>query len=132
MAAYPPFNYGPQQGQMNGYQQPYQQPYYQQQAQSVLRPVTCKEEALAASVDFMGGISVMPDLAHGVIYTKVFDRNTGSAAFAEYRLAPPDPPPAPAVQYAPLEVVEQMQREVAELRAALAPRGRKTKEVEPE
>ncbi len=72
---------------------PYQaQPVYQpqQQAQPVIsgRMVTSREEALGVPVDFMGGVTVLPDLSHGRIYTKVFNPQTGSADFVEFRAVP--------------------------------------------
>ena len=77
---------GPYQGQYN-YQQPAQQMQPVQQMQQpgyICRPVTGREEALAAQVDFLGPGTVMPDLAHGMIFLKRFNPNTGSSDFLEF------------------------------------------------
>lgn len=67
--------------------QAYQPPQQPQQMISG-RMVTSREEALGVPVDFMGGVTVLPDLSHGRIYTKVFNPQTGSADFVEFRAAP--------------------------------------------
>lgn len=67
----------------------------QQPAQSggyICRPVTCREEAVAAQVDYFSAGLVMLDLAHGVIYLKRFDPNTGASSFHDFKYAPPAPP----------------------------------------
>ena len=85
---------GPYQGQYN-YQQPAQQMQPMQQMQQmqqpgyVCRPVTGREEALAAQVDFLGPGTVMPDLAHGMIFLKRFNPNTGSSDFLEFEFRQP-------------------------------------------
>lgn len=43
------------------------------------RPVTGREEAMAVQVDFLGPGTLMPDLAHGKIYFKRFNRDTGAS-----------------------------------------------------
>lgn len=48
------------------------------------RPVTSKEEALGVQVDFFGAGTLMPDLAHGVIYLKRFNQQTGSCDLIEF------------------------------------------------
>lgn len=80
-----------------------------QQAQPVLqplsgaytcRPVTCREEAVAAQTDFFSMGTLMPDLNHGVIYFKRFNPNTGGSDFAEFRFfAPPQPAAADPAEY---------------------------------
>lgn len=97
--AYNTYNYQPYTSGYNTvspYQQ--QQPMQpQQQAQNsgyTCRPVTCREEAVAAQVDFFSAGLVMPDLAHGVIYVKRFNPNTGASDFGEFKYAVP----APAVE----------------------------------
>lgn len=80
------------------FQQPnYTQQYFPQQTQGgfACRPVTSKEEALAAQTDFMAAGTVMPDLGHGMIYLKRFNPNTGLSDWAEFALvsdaaAPPN------------------------------------------
>ena len=77
------------------YQQPPQQPQPMQQQNSgySCRPVTCREEAVAAQVDFFAAGLVMPDLSHGIIYLKRFNPNTGASDFAEFKYAPPQVQP---------------------------------------
>ena len=80
-----------------GYQQQTAPVQPQQPAQTggyICRPVTCREEAVAAQVDYFSAGIVMPDLAHGVIYLKRFDPNTGASSFLDFKYVPP----APAVE----------------------------------
>lgn len=87
MANYP--NYYPQQlpwTQQNWYGQQVQQ--MQQPQQLTGRMVTSREEALGVPADFQAPV-VMPDLAHGVVYVKVLNQQTGAADFLEYRRAEP-------------------------------------------
>lgn len=48
------------------------------------RPVTSREEAVAAQVDFFGPGTLMPDLGHGVIYLKRFNQQTGACDLVEF------------------------------------------------
>lgn len=88
--------------QLNYPNYPYNQPYpYQQPVQQIpvqqipqqaaqtfgCRPVTSKEEALGVQVDFLGPGTLMPDLAHGIVYLKRFNSNTGISDIYEFRLA---------------------------------------------
>ncbi len=98
----------------NNYYQPYgtytgvnyQQPQSMQQAQPMqqfqtmqqpqsggysCRPVTCREEAVAAQVEYFSAGLIMPDLSHGVIYLKRFNSNTGASDFNEFKYCPPQP-----------------------------------------
>ena len=71
----------------------------QQPAQSggyICRPVTCREEAVAAQVDYFSAGLVMLDLAHGMIYVKRYNSNTGLSDWGEFKYCPPQPE-APAV-----------------------------------
>ena len=92
-------NYQPYSGSgynPGGYQQQTAPMQPQQPAQTtggyVCRPVTCREEAVAAQVDYFSAGLVMLDLAHGVIYLKRFDPNTGASSFHDFKYAPPAPP----------------------------------------
>lgn len=80
-------------GQMGMYgQMPYgaymgqqmQQPQPMQQNMISGRMVTSREEALGVPVDFMAGMTVLPDMSHGRIYVKIFDKNTGGANVVEF------------------------------------------------
>ena len=70
-----------------GYPQ-YPQQYSQQNVQMpqypqhIVRPVASVEEARAVQTDFSGALTSMPDTAHGYIYTKQLNLQTGCADFA--------------------------------------------------
>lgn len=72
------------------YQPPYQG-FQQRQGEYICRPVTCREEAVSAPVDYFSPL-VLPDLGHGVIYLKRFNPQTGASDFAEFRAVQPEPP----------------------------------------
>ncbi len=83
--AYP---YNSYQRPMQQYQmQPVQQyqPQQNPQANIIVRPVASIEEARAMQTDFSGAMILMPDTAHGQIYTKQLNYNTGSADWGVYR-----------------------------------------------
>lgn len=99
--AYNTYNYQPYTSGYNTVNTPYQPQQQaapmqtQQTAQTggyICRPVTCREEAVAAQVDYFSAGLVMLDLAHGVIYLKRFDPNTGASSFHDFKYAPPAPP----------------------------------------
>lgn len=107
------------------------QPSYQPQVQSPRantingRMVTSREEALGVPVDFAGGVTVMPDISHGSIYTKVFNTQTGNADFVEYRRvapeqsvapAPADAAPVPREEYVTKAQFDELCKEVESLR----------------
>lgn len=99
--AYNTYNYQPYTSGYNTINpmQPMQQPQPMQQAQTggfVCRPVTCREEAVAAQVDFFSAGLVMPDLARGVIYVKRFNQNTGASDFGEFKYVAPQVQPEAA------------------------------------
>ena len=98
---YDTYNYQPYTSGYNTVNTPYQPQQRaapmqaQQPAQTggyLCRPVTCREEAVAAQVDYFSAGIVMPDLAHGVIYLKRFDPNTGASSFLDFKYVPPAPP----------------------------------------
>lgn len=60
-----------------------------------VQPVTSREEALAVIADPMSPGVLLPDLAHGAVYIKRFNPNTGISDFGEFRLTQPTPPEAP-------------------------------------
>lgn len=75
-----------------GYTPQYQQQYPQQPMQTpmqppqhIVRPVASEDEARAMPTDFSGAPILMPDRAHGYIYTKQLNLQTGCADFARYR-----------------------------------------------
>lgn len=86
MAYGAPYGYGgytpqyqPQQYPQQQVQQPVQSP------QHLVRPVASVEEARAVQTDFTGALTIMPDTAHGAIYTKQLNLQTGCADFTLYR-----------------------------------------------
>ena len=93
------------------YQQTYQPPMqvYQppRQGEFLCRPVTCREEAVGAQVDYFSPL-VMPDLGHGVIYLKRFNPQTGSSDFVEFRASQPEAPP----QFVTMEEFNAFREEV--------------------
>lgn len=61
----------------------------QQYPQNLVRPVASIEEARAVQTDFNGALTIMPDTAHGFIYTKQLNLQTGCADFNAYQRVPP-------------------------------------------
>lgn len=82
---YPPYTQYPQSYQQPQYQQPQYQQYQQPKPGFNVVPVSSLEEARAVQTDFGGGITVMPCLAQGIIFTKQLDFGTGSSVLAMYR-----------------------------------------------
>lgn len=92
-----------------------------------VQPVTSREEALAVIADPMSAGVLLPDLAHGVIYVKRFNPNTGASDFGEFLLAHPRQA-APVEK--PVETSEYVTRRdfedaLAQLRAELTPKGKR-------
>ena len=94
----------------------------QNQSQGVgflTRPVTSREEALGAQVDFLGPGTLMPDLAHGKIYLKKFNANTGASDLFTFALeeekAEPTKPEEPAPEYALKEDVAGIREDLDRL-----------------
>lgn len=61
----------------------------QQYPQNLVRPVASIEEARAVQTDFNGALTIMPDTAHGFIYTKQLNLQTGCADFNAYQRVQP-------------------------------------------
>lgn len=122
MANFPPYN--PYQQQMMGMQQmmpqmPAQMPVAPQMQQGGLspmsRPVSGKEEAMAAAADFSGAMMLFPDIAHGRVYLKRWNMQTGAADFLEF---------APVTEQRPVQTeyvsVQTFQTELEKLRSEIA------------
>lgn len=120
MANFPQYQYQPQQ---MGYAQPMQTMYQQyqppmqaaqaQQEQFFCRPVASADEARGIPVDFSGKPMILPQLNAGKIYVKMFDQGSGSAIFREFRMfedTPQEGAAKPEAAYAPMGVVDQIQR----------------------
>ena len=88
----------------------------QQGAAFLTRPVTSREEAVAAQVDFLGPGTIMPDLGHGVVYLKRFNQNTGACDIFEF--VAQQQKEAPAVQYATIEDLNALRDELLSKRKA--------------
>ena len=86
----------------------------QQGAAFLTRPVTSREEAVAAQVDFLGPGTLMPDLSHGTIYLKRFNPNTGASDFFTFTLEQPKAEPEP--QWATKEDIAQLREEIEQLK----------------
>ena len=79
------------------------------------RPVTGREEALGVQVDFFNAGTIMPDLAHGIIYLKRFNRNTGASDFLEFAYQPPKAA-QPEPQYVTVEMFRDLEAQVMAMR----------------
>lgn len=80
----------------------------------IVRPVTSPEEARAIPTDFSGAVTLMPDLPHGVVYTKALNYNDGTSIFGCYRL---DLQPAQPAQpeYVTRQEFEKLRAEIARM-----------------
>lgn len=101
-------------------QQPIAQP--EQVAQPVqsgvkVIPVASITEAQAVPTDFMGDTLLLTDFAHGCIYTKVLNPNTGAAIFRTFKLVADAPPVA--VEYDAKAEIDKLRTELAEIRKEL-------------
>ena len=99
---------------MQGYPQQQMQPVQAQgQPQGFfVRPVTNREEAVAAQIDFLSPGTLMPDFGNGRVYFKRFNSQTGSCDFLTFALQRPeqaDPQPQ-AAEYATKKDLEEMQQ----------------------
>lgn len=151
MAAYPynPQNYTP--APYNGYQQAMngapamqqgqgvqtypqvQQPAQGQQTASggfICRPVTCREEAVAAQTEYFSAGLIMPDLGHGMVYIKRFNPNTGNSDFSEFGYIPPQAQAEAAPKWASLDDFNALAKKVEQLEAKGNSNTKKQKEAE--
>lgn len=107
---------------MQGYPQPPQmaQTAPQPQIQGYfVRPVTNREEAVAAQIDFLSPGTFMPDFNNGRVYFKRLNSQTGSCDFMTFVLEQPDKPEsAPtAPEYATVQDLREMQQVIQGLAA---------------
>lgn len=93
----------------------YQQPQQQEQQPILARVATSKEEALAVPVDFMGRPTLILDMAHRVIYVKVFNTSTGCAECTAFTPAQAAEQPA----YATVAAVDELKAEIEKLKQKL-------------
>lgn len=133
------YNNGYQQP-MYGYQQPQQQMYQQsrmdflqsmqpQQGGLQARPVTGREEAVAATV-FPGSPVLFLDRSHGAVYYKAVDPNTNAVEFVDFAVAQPVQQAVP--QYATLADIEAIRGEMAQIRDMIPTQTRRAKGVDTE
>lgn len=133
------YNNGYQQP-MYGYQQPQQQMYQQsrmdflqsmqpQQGGLQARPVTGREEAVAATV-FPGSPVLFLDCSHGAVYYKAVDPNTNAVEFVDFAVAQPVQQAVP--QYATLADIEAIRGEMAQIRDMIPTQTRRAKGVDTE
>lgn len=80
------------------------------------RPVTSREEALAVQVDYFSPGTIMPDLAHGMIYLKRFNSQTGASDLLDFRISDSQQDAKP---YDPKSEIESLKKEVSSLREEL-------------
>lgn len=102
-------------------QQPMAQP--EQVAQPIQNgvkviPVASITEAQAVPTDFMGDTLLLTDFAHGCIYTKVLNPNTGSAIFRTFKLIEDVPQPM-AVEYDAKAEIDKLRSEIVAIRKEL-------------
>lgn len=102
-------------------QQPVTQP--EQVAQPVqsgvkVIPVASITEAQAVPTDFMGDTLLLTDFAHGCIYTKVLNPNTGSAIFRAFKLTEDVPQPM-AAEYDAKAEIDKLKAELVAIRKEL-------------
>lgn len=113
----------PEMGQ--GYPQMQQTAPAQPQSQPqgfFVRPVTNREEAVAAQIDFLSPGTFMPDFNNGRVYFKRFNSQTGSCDFLTFSLARPEQDeetqaPAPVPEYATKADLVEMQQVIQGLAA---------------
>ena len=136
--------YGYQPQYNPGFQQP-QQAYQQrmnflqsaqpmQQSGLQARPVTCREEAVAATV-FPGSPIIFLDRAHGMAYYKAVDAQTNAVEFVDLAVVMPAQQPAQPTaqqlpQYATLADLEAIRGEMAQLRELIPVKRQKGADAE--
>lgn len=132
--------YGYQPQYNPGLQQAYQQRMnFLQSAQPMqqsglqARPVTCREEAVAATV-FPGSPIIFLDRAHGMAYYKAVDAQTNAVEFVDLAVVMPQQTAQqiqqPAPQYATLADIEAIRGEMAQLREMIPARRQKGADAE--
>ena len=127
---YPPYSYLPYMQGDNQPAQPMQQtvPAMQQPQQPSIkvRPGASEEEARGVPVEFDGSLILLPDMAHGAIYSKQLNMQDGSAIFRRYMMEIPSSAPQtahepvlPVSQYATIEQLQELKDELDELRTMI-------------
>lgn len=111
--------------------------YYQQPQQNpgvTASMVTNRQEAEAAQIPFDSSVSVFADLAHGCIYTKRFNPQTGAADFCVYRVEQKNADASPeqaSPAYATSQELQELRSQIEEL-ATRIDRGRRARKEDDE
>lgn len=122
--------YAPRMQQGGGMPTYYPQP--QQTPGVAASMVTNRQEAEAAQIPFDSSMSIFADVAHGCIYTKRFNPQTGSADFCVYRAEQAEAPAEPeAPAYASAQEVADLRKQIEELTDRLD-RGRRARREDDE
>lgn len=97
-------------------------PAYQQEQAAQFRviPVANPEEATAIPTDFSGVPCIMPDFAHGAIYTKTFNPNTGASVFLTFKLEENLQANAQPAVYDPKAEIDKLTAELENIKKKLA------------
>lgn len=81
------------------------------------RPVTSREEAVAAETSYFSPGTLMPDLAHEVIYLKRFNTSSGASDFLTFALKEDEP--EIKVEYASTQEVLELRQVIEGLRTEI-------------
>lgn len=131
MANYPPYPYGGYQPmQMPQMPMPQMAPQMPQNGQMsggglspMSRPVSSREEAQATAADFSGAMMVFPDVAHGRVYLKRWNMQTGAADFMEFGPVETVAENATVPEYVCMQTyrddMERLQKDLAELKGVI-------------
>lgn len=131
MANYPPYPYGGYQPmQMPQMQMPQMTPQMPQNGQfgqsglsPMSRPVSSREEAQATAADFSGALMVFPDMAHGHVYLKRWNMQTGAADFVEFGPVETVAETATVPEYVCLQTyqedMEKLRKELSDLKKVI-------------
>lgn len=134
MSGYPYYQYAQQaQPGVNLYANPQipQERPPQMQPQSPrynCRPVTSREEAVGAPTNYVGPGDVFVDIAHGMMYLKRFNPQTGTSDFFDFKAIDPAatapmPAPQPSQDYISAAafnaVIKRLSDELDDVRAEL-------------
>ena len=92
-----------------------------------VQSVTGREEALAVIADPMSAGVLLPDLAHGVIYLKRFNPNTGTSDFLEFSYVQPVQAVETTVEKSDFITRKDFEDALAQLRAELSAKPAKGK-----